>query len=73
LGSGKIVQWLRVLTALPEDLCWIPSTNMEVHNNLISSFRGYDTFFWHPQAPGMHVVHRYTGRYNIHIQKKKNK
>jgi flagellar basal body P-ring protein FlgI len=31
-GVGEVVQWLRALAALPEDLCSISSTHMEVHN-----------------------------------------
>ena len=32
LGTGVIVQWLRALTDLPEDLGSIPSTHMAAHN-----------------------------------------
>jgi hypothetical protein len=34
LGAGEMVQWLRELTALPEDLGLIPSTYMVAHNGL---------------------------------------
>jgi hypothetical protein len=33
-GAGEMVQWLRVLTALPEDLGLIPSTHMMANNSL---------------------------------------
>ena len=33
-GAGEIAQWLRVLTAFPEDLGSNPSTHMAAHNCL---------------------------------------
>ena len=33
-GVGKITQWLRALTALPEVLGSIPSNHMVAHNHL---------------------------------------
>ena len=32
--AGEIAQWLRALTALPEDLCSIPSNHLVAHNHL---------------------------------------
>ena len=44
IGSGEVAQWLRGLTALPEDPGSIPSTHMDTHNCLIPvSSRGSDT------------------------------
>jgi hypothetical protein len=34
LGAGKMAQWLRVLTALPEDLALIPSTPMVASSHM---------------------------------------
>lgn len=34
LRAEKLVQWLTVLTALPDNLSLIPSTRMTVHNHL---------------------------------------
>jgi hypothetical protein len=34
LGAGEMTQWLRALTAFPEDLGSIPSTHMAAHNCL---------------------------------------
>jgi hypothetical protein len=34
MGAGKMAQWLRELTALPEVLSSIPSNHMVVHNHL---------------------------------------
>ena len=33
-GAEEMAQWLRVLTALPEDLSSIPSIHMVAHNHL---------------------------------------
>jgi len=51
--TGEMAQQLRALTALPEDLGLIPSTNMPVHNchNCNSSSRGSATLFWLLWAP----------------------
>lgn len=33
MGAGEFAQWL-ALTALTEELCWVPSTRMADHNCL---------------------------------------
>jgi hypothetical protein len=33
-GAGKMAQWLRALTALPEILSLVPSNHMVAHNHL---------------------------------------
>jgi len=33
-GAGEMAQWLRALTALPEDLSSNPSNHMVAHNHL---------------------------------------
>jgi hypothetical protein len=32
VGAGEMVQWLRALTALTENLVSVPSTHMAAHN-----------------------------------------
>lgn len=50
-GAGEILQWLRELAALGEDLSVIPTTHIErLTTTSNSSFWGFNTF-WHPQAP----------------------
>jgi hypothetical protein len=39
--AGEMVQWLRVLNALPEDLGLVLSTHMASHN----CSRGFDALF----------------------------
>jgi hypothetical protein len=34
VGAGEMAQWLRALTALPEDPSSIPSNHMVAHNHL---------------------------------------
>ena len=34
VGAGKLVQWLRAPTALPEVLSSIPNNHMVAHNHL---------------------------------------
>lgn len=60
-----MVRWLKALTVLPENLVlflapvwWLTS----VHNY---TFRGLDTFFWLPGAPGKHIVHRHAVDNNL--------
>ena len=37
IGAGEVAQWLRALSALPEDLNSIPSNHMVAHNHLMPS------------------------------------
>lgn len=39
LRTEELVQWLTVLTALPDNLSLIPSTHMTVHNHLQFQFQ----------------------------------
>ena len=59
-GAGEMVQWLRALVILPEDMGLSPTV---VHK---SSSRGSDNLFWPPWAWDTHEVHINTGRQNTH-------
>jgi hypothetical protein len=48
--AREMAQGFRVLTALPEGLDLIPSTNMAAHNFCNSSLRRYDTSSIHTQT-----------------------
>lgn len=65
-SAGGMVQWLRTLAALVEDLDLV----LRTHWN--SSSQGSDTLFW---PSGTHIVHMYTYRqtlkHEIKILKKK--
>lgn len=37
-GAGEMAQKIRAMTALPEDLGWIPSTHNVAHNQLLTLF-----------------------------------
>lgn len=45
-GTGQMVQWLRTLAVLLEDLGLIPSTNMEVTTTCNSRPRQPNTLVW---------------------------
>lgn len=62
-----MAQWLRILAALAEDLCWVPSTHLAVYNCNFNS-RASDTV-WSLQAPGTNAVHRRTCRQEMHAYK----
>lgn len=51
-----MAHWLKVLAALPKDSGLISNTHMVTYYN--SRSKGYDSLFWPPQEPGMHVVHQ---------------
>ena len=65
-----MVQWLRALAVLPEDLGSIPALIWQPAIVYNSSPRRSSGFYGHC----MHMVHRYTFRQTlIHIQKPKTK
>ena len=59
-----MVQWLRALVILPEDMGLSPTV---VHK---SSSRGSDNLFWPPWAWDTHEVHINTGRKTLRYIKK---
>lgn len=59
-----MAQWLRTPVALIEDPGSVPKTHMVAQNIYSSRSRGADAFFWHPWAPGTHVVHRHAYTHN---------
>lgn len=71
--ESEMVQWLRVLAALLEDMGLILSTYMEAPTVYNSSSDESYILFGTPQAPDTHVVYRYTCRQKIHIHKLKMK
>lgn len=45
LRAGDIVEWLRALAVLVEDLGLIPNTHMATHNHLQHRSRGSESWF----------------------------
>lgn len=62
--TGEVVQQLRALHALLEDLSFIPAWWFATIYNCSS--RGSNTLL---RPPGMHMVHSYTCQVNTHIHK----
>ena len=56
--EGEMARWLRILVALPEDPCWVPSTHTAAH----SQHPGIRCHLLTPLAPGTHVTHIYVGK-----------
>lgn len=61
-GVGVMIQWLRILDSLPEDLGWRASIHTGPHNRLYSSSGESHNFYWPGRAPGTHVVQGHTSR-----------
>lgn len=70
-GAGESVQWIREVTALPEDPHSILAPKSQLTTICDSSTRGTNTLFWSPQA-GMRMVYRYICRQKIHAHKIKS-
>lgn len=43
---------------------WLPTPKWRLTTVGDSCSRGFDNFFWHPQAPDMHMMHIHTCRQN---------
>ena len=65
LGAEEMSQWLRVLIALTEDPGF-PAPTRHLTNVCNSNCCRSDTHLWPPRVPGMHMVHRHTGKQNTH-------
>ena len=68
MESREMVQELRALAVLEEDLCSVPSTHKVAHNHLLQQFQGNLTpssgFYLHC----MHMVHLHACRRNTLIK-----
>lgn len=69
-GRAEMVQWLRALVTIPEDLGLIP---LHLHDrsklSLTAVFRESSAPFWVPQAPcAMRYMYIHTGKPPIHIK-----
>ena len=60
-GAGEMAQWLRALTALPEDrVLFLAPTRCGLPIALILQSRGTDTLFWTPWILNTHGVEKCT-------------
>lgn len=76
-GAGEMAQWVRALTAAPEDLSLVPSIHMMAGKQAPAIPGDPDALLWPPQTLGTQVVHRHkhmknTHTYHHHPKKHKN-
>jgi hypothetical protein len=58
IEGGEMIQQIRALVVLPDDLGSIPSTHTVAHNHTYSSSMCSNTLFLPLQELGMNVVHK---------------